>query len=84
MLILVPDLNVARTNARDRCALLVLVDAFLGQHTNALDRAVRGEAPCSTSREVQSNTHLGGTPVRACAQRFALGSAGQLGRPLTP
>ena len=25
------------------------VDAFMGQHTNALDRAARSDAPCSTA-----------------------------------
>ena len=41
------------------------VDAFSGQHTNALDRAVRGGAPCSASCVERSDRSEG--PVRPVA-----------------
>ena len=43
------------------------VDAFSGQHTNALDRAVRGGAPCSASCMERSDRSEG--PVRPVAMQ---------------
>ena len=44
---------------------LIGVDVFSDQHTNALDRAVRGEVPCSASCVERSNRSEG--PVRPVA-----------------
>ena len=65
-------------------ALDPCVGSFLGPtHECARSRSERRSSLQHLLRRSVERSP-GRDPVRACIQRFALGSAGQLGRPLTP